>query len=138
MSQRWKFDVTWRHTCLACHNPLDVMINLTTNRDIKLFWERYANYTTIRPSKMYMNRITYKIINMKAHKMCSSCYDAKVHNVNIKSLMDRDTYGKRIRPRSESLNAEQIYDWFEAFTRYLRRPDAGDYIGTASNDVLVG
>ena len=70
----------------------------------------------------------YKIINLKANRMCKSCYNAKAHNVSFKSIMNRELHGKPIYPRTESLSANQIYFWFECFNRYLHRPDADNYI----------
>jgi hypothetical protein len=130
MSHHWKFNVSWCHTCLTCHHPIDIIITITSsNRELdSLFWKRYINFIKLRPSNMSLSGKMYKIINLKAYRLCKSCYNTKAHKVNHVNIMNREIYGKRIHPRSESLNSDQIYDWFESLNRYVHRPDADDYV----------
>lgn len=136
MSHQWKFNVSWKHTCLTCGHPLDVSIAISSYNEYDLFWRRHENFTKLRPYDIDLNKRMYKIINMKAHRMCKSCYDAKAHNVSFNSIMNREITGKKLYPTSKSMSAGQIYDWFESFNRYVHRPDADNYI--VGNDVLVG
>jgi hypothetical protein len=128
MSPQWTFNVSWKRTCLTCHHPIDVIITITSHHDYDTFWRRYVNLSDLRPSTMDLNDCMYKIINLKAYRMCKSCYDAKAHKISFKSLMNRELYGTKLCPKSNSLSAEQIYNWFESFNRYLHRPDADDYV----------
>lgn len=129
MSHQWKFDVYWPHVCSCCKHPLDVIIYLKdddNNREI--FWKRYFNFNLLKPCNFLLNKMRIKIVNLKARRVCTWCYENKPYKIGVRELILRETTGKSLVPRSQSLSKEEVYDWFESFNRYVRRPDADDYL----------
>ena len=128
MSHDWKYKIEWCHTCSFCEHPLDVIVNFEQPEDdIMLFWKRYYNFRKLVPRDMTLNETYIKIVNLKGRRVCKWCYENKPHKIDYRKLMVRETTGKRIAPVSKSLSNKEIYDYYESFDRYLRRPDADDY-----------
>lgn len=128
MSHRWKFDVFWNHVCSFCKHPLDVTIKITDDdNNCEIFWERYYNFSILKPCEFSLNNMYFRFENLKARRVCKWCYENKPYKINFRKLMNRETTGKRLAPRSKSLSTEEIYEWFESFNRYVRRSDADDY-----------
>jgi len=133
MSPPWKFKITWDHTCSFCKHPLDIIIYLEYDANQnKLFWKRYYNFTMLLPSDVHLNKMYIKIVNLKARRVCKWCYDNKVHNVGFRNILNREVTGRSPAPRSRSLSCQEVYNWFESFDRYLRRPDADEYVVKSS------
>jgi hypothetical protein len=128
MSHPWQFNVYWYHTCSFCKHPLDVVIYLTHDvSQNKLFWKRYFNYRLLKPCDFSMNKMYIKILNLKARRVCKWCYENKPYKIGFRDIMYRETTGRSLAPTSKSMSTSEIYDWFESFNRYVRRPDAEDY-----------
>lgn len=67
-------------------------------------------------------------VNLRARRVCKWCYDNKVHKVGVRKILNREVTGRSLAPRSKSLSRQEAYEWFESFDRYLRRPDADEYV----------
>ena len=86
----------------------------------------------LKPHDFSMNKMYYRIVNLKARRVCKWCYENKPYKIGFRKLVNRETTGKSLAPRSNSLSTEEVYDWFESFNRYVRRPDAEEYVVKSS------
>ena len=128
MSHPWKFDVFWPHVCSFCKHPLDVTIHLVHDVEKReIFWKRYFNFKKLRPCNFSLNKMYIQLLNLKARRVCKWCYENKPYKIGVRDLMNRETTGRSLAPRSKSLSSSEVYDWFESFDRYVRRADADDY-----------
>lgn len=86
----------------------------------------------LAPSDIHLNKMCIKIVNLKGRRICKWCYDNKVHKVGFRNILNREVTGRSLAPRSKSLSCQDVYNWFESFDRYLRRPDAEEYTVSTS------
>lgn len=95
----------------------------------KLFWKRYYNFVELSPcDSIHLNKMYLRVVNLKARRVCKWCYDNKVHKIGVRNILNREITGRSLYPMSKSMSCEEVYNRFESFDRYLRRPDVDDYI----------
>ena len=129
MSHQWKFDVYWPNVCSCCSHPLNITIHLIHDvNNYEIFWKRFFNFKKLKPLDFYRNKMYYRIVNLKARRVCKWCYENKPYKIGVRDLMNRETTGRSLAPRSKSLSIKEVYNWFESFNRYVRRHDADDFI----------
>lgn len=129
MSPPWKFNVYWERVCWVCNNPLDIMIRLEYDaQKNRLFWKRFFNFKILLPNDIHLNVSYLSVVNMKARHVCKHCFKNKHHKKVFRNVLSREINGKSPIPRSKSMTEKEVYNWFESFNRYLRRPDADEYM----------
>jgi len=121
-----RFRITWKHRCYLCQNPLDVQIQPTLPTTWFIICLR--TFKQLYPFGFINNLSIYKFFGLRVRRVCICCYEGRPERVPVNMLNRREVLGKKIRIRSGSKTERQLYNWFEAFNRFINKPDINDIL----------
>lgn len=124
---RIPFRVCWKHTCFECACPLDVdiLIRCGTYDGVEVFFTQLFSWMYLNPTSLLYNISMFKYYGgIPVRRVCQECYHSPLR-VNLKM---REVCTKpRIR-RRYSVQALDLYNWFDGFDKYRKRPDLDQYL----------
>lgn len=104
--------------CYECKNPLYPYIKCHKKEEREII----RKYKKINPIFLSNNDIFIKSYNLKAKRVCYSCY-RNSNNKYILELLRKREYGmiKNIYPLSTSLTSNEILLWFSKLLKYTEK-----------------
>lgn len=110
----------WDHECYMCSCPLDVY-HLIENMNMRWACRKFDEYCLLNPIFMDNNTTMYKFFGLTLKRVCTSCFkNKKVFTIETHHQRQK---GVIVPRRVSSKTKEDIFQWCQAFNRYLSRPE---------------
>ena len=108
----------WTHECYMCACPLNIH-HMFENYDIFWFSRKFDDYCFLNPFFVDNNTVMYKFFGTKLRRVCIPCFRNK-HFCSPEMHHERQM-GVKFRRRTKSKTKEDVFQWCQAFNRYLSR-----------------
>ena len=108
----------WPYECYMCACPLNIY-HTSENYNIFQFVDRFDTYCRLNPFFVDNNTSVYKFFGNKLRRVCIPCFDNKC--VFSVEMHHERQLGIRYGRRTKSKTKGDVFQWCQAFNRYLSR-----------------